>query len=142
RRRRGDGHERAEIHEEAAVALQADDAPPRLAERQTQRVRTIEPHRAHGKIVERALPEREPIDRGRIGRNHDLVAHVPLQRAKAFIALHHAAGGLRPINSATGCDAAEASSIAGEIFATSFSSLIRWCGMPMASRSGSMMRTP
>ena len=100
------GHERAEIHEEAAVTLQADDAPLRLAQRQPQRVRAIEPHRAHGKIVERALSEREPIDGGRISRNHDLVAHVPRQRAKAFIALHHAVEGLRPINNVSGCEAA------------------------------------
>src|SRR6266516_2874846 len=142
RRRRGDGDQRSEVHQQAAVALQTNDAPVGPAQRQSEGVRRIEPHRAHREVVERALPEFEPVDGGTIGRDHGLVGDVPRKRAETLIPLHHAAEGLRPINRASGCDAAYASSIAGRIFATSASALIRWCGMPMASRIGSMMRTP
>jgi hypothetical protein len=105
-RRRGDRHETAEVHQQAAVALQTNDAPVGSPERQTQRVRGIEPHRAHGEVVERPLPEFEPIDGGTVGRHHDLVADVARKRAEALISLHHDGEGLRPINSASGCDAA------------------------------------
>jgi len=49
---------------------------------------------------QRALAKRQPVDCGAVGRDHDLIGHVPGEKAEAFIPLHH--DGLRPINSATG----------------------------------------
>ena len=52
------GGELLDVHQEAAVTLQADDALVRPPEGQSQRMRGIEPHRSDGEIVERALAER------------------------------------------------------------------------------------
>ncbi len=103
---RRDGDEAAEIHQEAAVTLQADDALVRPAEREAERMRGVQPHGADREIVERALAEREPVDRRAVGRDHDLVGHVPLERAKAFVSLHHDIDGLRPTRNATGWELA------------------------------------
>jgi archaeosine-15-forming tRNA-guanine transglycosylase len=106
RRRRGNRHKRSEVHQEAAVALQTDDTLFGPAERQAQRVRGIEPHRAHRKVVERAFAELEPVDGGTVGRDHNLVGDMPRKRAETLVSLHHAAEGLRPIKRASGCDVA------------------------------------
>ena len=104
RRRRRDGDEAAEIHQQAAVALQADDAFAGPSERQAEGVGGVQPHRADGEVVERALAEVEPVHRRAVGRDDDLVGHVARKHPEAFVALHHDADGLRPISSATGCD--------------------------------------
>ena len=106
RRGRGGGDEAAEIHQQAAVALQADDAFAGPSERQPQGVGGVEPHRTDGEVIERALPEVEPVHRRAVGRHDDLVGHVARKHPEAFVALHHDAEGLRPISSATGCDLA------------------------------------
>ena len=79
RRDSGDGHQAAEIHQQAAVALQADNALIRTAERQPEPVRGIQPHGADGKIIERARLELDPIDGRAIGRNHGLVGDMARQ---------------------------------------------------------------
>ena len=48
RRGGADGHERAEIHQQTAVAIDQDHAPVRVAERKTERMRGAEPHGAVG----------------------------------------------------------------------------------------------
>ena len=106
RRGRGNGHEAPEIHQQAAVALQADDALVRASKRQPQRMGGVEPHRTDGKVIERALPKVEPVHGRTVGRHHDLIGHVTRKHPETLVSLHHDAEGLRPINSATGCEPA------------------------------------
>src|SRR3984957_3114553 len=101
-----DGHQAAEIHQKAAIALQDDDAPVRPAERQAKSVRRIEPHGADRQIVERPRAGLDPVDGGAVGRDHRFVGDVAGQDAKTFVAFHHDALGLRPTKNATGCDSA------------------------------------
>src|SRR5216683_4016514 len=57
RRRRRDSNQAAEIHEQAAVAIEHDDAPVGPPQRQPERVRGGEPHGAVGQVVERMRPD-------------------------------------------------------------------------------------
>src|SRR6266545_1872084 len=138
RRRRPDGHEAAEVHQQAAVAVEHDDAPARIGERETKCVRGGESHRAHGEVVEDARAEVVPLDRRAVGRDHDLIGDVACEHLEAVFSFHHGTGalfqslwvvavalqlakasGLRPMSSATGKESAYAFSIAGLILATS-----------------------
>src|SRR6516162_7656032 len=102
RRHRSDRHQAAEIHQERTVALQHDHALVRLAERQAQAVRDIEPHGADRRVIEYARLDRHPIDRRAVGRNDSFIGDVPGEHAKAFVTLHH--DGLLPTRNATARD--------------------------------------
>ena len=105
RRRRRDRHQAAEIHQKAAVALQArrragpaGRAPGQAPCDESSPMAPIE------QIVERARTDLDPVDGGTVGRDHRLVGDVAGQDAKAFVAFHHDTWGLRPTRNATGCD--------------------------------------
>src|SRR3989442_1269550 len=66
-----DRHQRSEIHQQAAVAVEDDDAPVRPAERETEPARGSEPHRAERIVIERARRELEPVEGRGIDRDDD-----------------------------------------------------------------------
>ena len=84
RRRLGDGDQRAEVHQQAAVAVEHDHPLVGPAEREAERMRGREPHRAVREIVERVRPDVDPVERGRIDRQHDVgVGDVARDRREA-----------------------------------------------------------
>ena len=102
RRRGRDRDQAAEIHQQAAVAVEHDDAPVRPPERNAEPMRGAEPHRADREVVERARIEVVPLDRAAVGGDHHLFGDVALEDLEAFVAVHH--DGLRPTRNATGDD--------------------------------------
>jgi hypothetical protein len=62
------GHQAAEIHQQAAVAIEHDDAPVGPPQRQPQRMGRGEPHGAMGEIVERMWPDVDPVERAAVDR--------------------------------------------------------------------------
>ena len=86
----GDGDERAKIHQQAAVAVEHDDALVGPPQREAQRRRRGLPHRADRIICQRMVgPERAPFLRRLIDRHDDLVAHVAGEDAEGEVASHH-----------------------------------------------------
>jgi hypothetical protein len=106
RRDLADRDERAEVHQQAAVAVEHDHALVGPAEREAEPMRGRKPHGTVREVVERMRADVDPVERRRVDRQHDVgVGHVPGQRLEAFVALHRHAG-LRPISSTTGCEVA------------------------------------
>src|SRR5438477_9211684 len=92
----------AEVHQQAAVAVEHDHSAIRTPEGQTEPMRRCEAHRTHRKIVERVWADLYPVERGRIDRDDDVIGDVAGQNAQALVASHHGAVGLRPSNITTG----------------------------------------
>ena len=105
RPRLGDGHQAAEIHQKAAVAVEHDDPAVGQPDGEAEGVRGGLPHRADADEVERARVDRHPLEGRRIGRHHDGAAAVLGEFAEAFVAAHHRSI-LRPISATTGRDSA------------------------------------
>ena len=110
RRRRPDRDQAAEIHQQAAIAIEHQYALVGPPQRQPQAMRGGEPHGADREIVERARIELAPFRGRAVGSNHDLVRHMAGENPEAVVAFHHlrhpGGSGLRPIRSATGSDLA------------------------------------
>jgi hypothetical protein len=103
RRDVADRHERAEIHQKAAVAVEHDHSPLGAGQRQAETVRRRETHGADGHVIQRMIgPRRNPVEGGAVGADHDVVGNMPCKNLEALIALHHDGIGLRPRRIASG----------------------------------------
>ena len=89
RRDLGDGHQAPEIHQQAAVAVEHDDALVGASQRQSQRMRRGLAHRADAEVDQRLRLDRPPFERGLIDGNDDLVRVMASQQLQAFVAAHH-----------------------------------------------------
>ena len=66
RRGIGDAHQRTEIHQQAAVAVEHQHMPVGVGQRQPESVRRGLPHRPGGDIVQIARVYRHPVEQGLI----------------------------------------------------------------------------
>src|SRR5215469_11400104 len=122
----GDGDKRPEIHQQAAVAVEHKYALVWSAER----VRGPEPHRAGRDVIQRTAADRDPIERCRVNRHHNVVGYMARQYTQRLVASHGHGSAFPPTNRTTGCPRPYASSIAGLITLTSASVSITWCATP------------
>ena len=97
----GDGDDGAQVHEQAAVAVQHHHPLVGPAQGQAQGVGRTLSHGAGEGVVEVAGRDVDPLLGRLVHRHHDLVGPVARQHFEAFVSLHHQIGS-RPINMATG----------------------------------------
>ena len=89
-------------------------------------MRRRQSHGADAEIIERTGMDGVPVDGGAVDGEHDRVADMAREQAQTGIVLHHEATGRRAMRSASGCERAYASSIAGRICARSASWSMTW----------------
>jgi hypothetical protein len=98
----GDGQQTAEVHQQAAVAIQYDHPALGCAQREPQRQRRCLAHGAGRGESRRFRLDRQPLERRLVHRHDKFVAMVFRQELQALVAFHHI--GLLPTSSTSGVE--------------------------------------